>query len=354
MREWFINDNEIKAYNGTRTDVVIPQEIYGEIIDAIGDFAFSPNKEKVKEETSNVRRQITRVILPDGITRIGTAAFSGCASLKEIVIPKSVVSIGDNAFDGCISLENVIVPPNVDFGLNVFHNCTALKRFSFPQSYTCTPIRFFQNCISIEEVELPPNLLVVGCGTFDNCKSLKNLVIPASVRTLEDYAFGGCTSFEKIIIPDGVTELKAHLFNGCTQIREVLLPHNLRKIHQWAFRGCTLLKSIELPEGLQEIDAEAFEYSGLESITIPASVETIYSSSFKNCQELKRIIFKGNETTIKDEPRYLRQGKGWSATVSMLPDQTDFPNLESIVIAGCAGSYAESYASKYGIRFEFN
>ena len=41
------------------------------------------------------------VIIPDGTTSIGSAAFYDCSSLKEITIPENVTSIGDVAFTNC-------------------------------------------------------------------------------------------------------------------------------------------------------------------------------------------------------------------------------------------------------------
>ena len=40
----------------------------------------------------------TDVVIPDGVKRIGTGAFSGGNSLTSIVIPDSVTSIGNDTF----------------------------------------------------------------------------------------------------------------------------------------------------------------------------------------------------------------------------------------------------------------
>ena len=51
--------------------------------------------------------QITSVVIPSGVTEIGTGAFEGCTGLKEIQIPSSVEKIGENAFNNCGSLTSV-------------------------------------------------------------------------------------------------------------------------------------------------------------------------------------------------------------------------------------------------------
>jgi len=48
------------------------------------------------------------VVIPDGVTSIGSRAFSGCSGLTSITIPKSVTHIGSSAFGGCGKLERVV------------------------------------------------------------------------------------------------------------------------------------------------------------------------------------------------------------------------------------------------------
>lgn len=45
---------------------------------------------------------VTDLIIPDGVTKIGSYAFYNCDSLTSVTIPDSVTSIGDKAFSICI------------------------------------------------------------------------------------------------------------------------------------------------------------------------------------------------------------------------------------------------------------
>ena len=58
---------------------------------------------------SSERDKIKDVVIEDGMTNIGYAAFSGCSGLNSITIPKSVTSIGEDAFKGCTNLNSVTV-----------------------------------------------------------------------------------------------------------------------------------------------------------------------------------------------------------------------------------------------------
>ena len=44
------------------------------------------------------------VVIPEGVTSIGSEAFRGCSGLTSVTIPKSVTSIGKRAFYSCPKL----------------------------------------------------------------------------------------------------------------------------------------------------------------------------------------------------------------------------------------------------------
>ena len=71
------------AYSGSATDVVVPAGVT-----SIGSYAFMNNT------------TITSVVLPNTVTDIYTGAFAGCENLRRIVIPESVTTIASTAFNG--------------------------------------------------------------------------------------------------------------------------------------------------------------------------------------------------------------------------------------------------------------
>ncbi|KAK8846462.1 hypothetical protein M9Y10_020484 [Tritrichomonas musculus] len=73
--------------------------------------------------------KLTEVIFegPSLLEEIGIGAFSGCASLKIILIPESVKVINKYAFSECYALESAIFQsPDIELRLHAFRHCPLL------------------------------------------------------------------------------------------------------------------------------------------------------------------------------------------------------------------------------------
>ena len=68
------------------------------------------------------------LVIPDGVTSIGSYAFSSCGALRSITIPESVTSIGDHAFYNCTGLTRVTISKNTtSIGEGAFGSCGNLQ-----------------------------------------------------------------------------------------------------------------------------------------------------------------------------------------------------------------------------------
>lgn len=52
----------------------------------------------------------TEVVIPDGVTSIGTSAFADRTAITSIIIPDGVTAVGRSVFDGCLNLTSASIP----------------------------------------------------------------------------------------------------------------------------------------------------------------------------------------------------------------------------------------------------
>lgn len=90
----------ITKYTGSGGDVVIPAELDGRQVSAIGN-TFG--------ESGAFQDCITvsSIVIPNGITAIQDNAFQGCTALTTVTIPASVTLLQNCAFDNCPNLQSV-------------------------------------------------------------------------------------------------------------------------------------------------------------------------------------------------------------------------------------------------------
>jgi hypothetical protein len=76
-------------------------------------------------------KNLTSIIIPDGVTSIGSSAFSN-TGITSLIIPDSVTSIGLVAFEECKNLKTVVIGRGVaNMNEGVFANCPKLTSVTF-------------------------------------------------------------------------------------------------------------------------------------------------------------------------------------------------------------------------------
>lgn len=97
----------------------------------------------------------------------------------------------------------------------------------------------------------------------------------------------------KVRFADGIKGIGPAIFECCSRLEEVILPKGLESIEENTFFGCKSLKNIELPSTLTRIGSDAFAESGIETLIVPGSVETITSHSLSNTNCKTIILSEG-------------------------------------------------------------
>ena len=266
--------------------------------------------------------QITSVVIPNTISRVGDMAFGGCTALEAVNIPNSISIIGNRVFYNCHFAEISIPTSIVSIGCEAFRFCTNLRSVVIPNSVTSIGDKAFFGCDKLASVNIAASVQSIGESSFGSCNDLRHIVvdeantvydsrdncnaiietktntliagcnyshIPSSVTSIGNYAFHNFMNLKKVLLPSTLETIGRNAFAACGSLADVDFPTSLKAIEDSAFIECPL-DNIILPSSLETIGTRAFSYCKISDITVPASVTSIDIAAFSACSNLKSII----------------------------------------------------------------
>lgn len=329
-------ENSISAYLDKSLTKVTESDLAG--ITSIGEVN-SFNEQGVFKNFG----ELTTVIIPENITKIGDKAFVNCKKLVNLTIPDSITEIGDAAFGSCEKLENIHPPASLKriygapfesskwhndlkaacdqnmepgyFGKHLIYSPYNITNPTIKSDTVAIDYRAFGECRSLQSITIPNQVERIGeyafsytkkLGTivFEDDSSLKyidrcafmssgitNIAIPSPVEVIGNQAFSYCYSLTSIVIPETVKELGQRVFTFCQSLKSIIIPSSVEVIGQEAFADCSNLETVYLPSGLKRMESCLFNRcTALTSITIPESVVYMDSSTFLDCSNLASVI----------------------------------------------------------------
>lgn len=107
-------------------------------------------------------KEITDIIIPNGINTIKYGAFNGASFITSISFPSSLTSIEESAFQNCSSLLLVKIPRNVNFiGDSSFSGCSKLEDFyCYTEKFLSIPSYTFKDSyIEYATLHVPTSLI---------------------------------------------------------------------------------------------------------------------------------------------------------------------------------------------------
>ena len=367
-------DVVIDGYDGSVTDVEIPETIEGLAVRTIGANAFSDSED------------LKKVTIANSVTSIAYYAFENCTSLTELNFPEELLRIDFDAFNNCDSLTKVELGEKVEIiSYSAFNHCDNLEGIyvdSANQHY-CNDTH--GTLYSKDKW----TLIQAGCAVPST------YIVPADVGYIVPNAFATSKSLEILAVlnptcnfyqyweeapgfPEGVT---LHS-DGDSKVQAVAEKYGYNfSEHSFEDGACTIcgtgsiiwhgmcgdnltytinerdgkliiegdgwmysfscaapwesskkyITEISLPEGLLNIGSLAFENCiNLKKLAIPDSVATIENNAFLGCESLERVDFGDGVQEIQEQAF----GMCTALTDVALPEATAYIDRHAFALSG--------------------
>ncbi|MBR5344207.1 MAG: leucine-rich repeat domain-containing protein [Clostridia bacterium] len=257
------------------------------------------------------------------VTAIGSEAFKECDDLVQVTIPGSVCIVGVSEF-GAGRLNR-----DMAMGEGAFTRCDLLKSVILEEGVNEIEAYAFSGCKCLEEVVIPESVTRIGSGAFAHCGALTEIILPSSLTSIGNLAFYNCGGLTQIIIPEGVTDIAYEAFSCCENLTSVVLPNSLTSIGEAAFSKCKSLTQITIPEGVTSIGRSAFSDCGkLTGVTLPENVTEIGENAFPNREDFILTIAHNS-----DLAQYCRRNH-------ILYTYPDTPGEVFSAVEGTSGDYS--------------
>lgn len=203
-----------------------------------------------------LKDSITEIKIEEGVTYLGNWAFSCLTNVVKVNIPASITSLGDNIFRGDTALTTV----EWASGFNA-PEITDTDSNSATYIGNYVPTSMFDGCTSLgrgKELSawLPASFTGVGCAAFRGTQFTVDFAGWNTLNYIGAYGFAGMPNLDSFTL------------------------------------------SNEITLGLRGGASNAFNSSGLKSLTVADGIEAIPSGLCNGCEQLSSVALADSVTTI--------------------------------------------------------
>lgn len=359
-----------------------------------------------------VRYALKKIVVEDGVTSIGSYAFSFDVHVTDVTLPSSLKTIGNDAFWGCYGLTSVVIPEGVtSIGAYAFALCSAIKTITVPASTTkfgdhafdtgeyydgnyhtqLTDIYYGGSMgqwydagggdAALTDVTVHFNGTTGDtidggtCGDNAFWKLDKDYTLTIyGTGAMYDYPTGDGDSWwtdwnlpwkycydmiRRVVVEEGVTYLGVESLSKLRNATALSLPSSLISIGRAALCGFGGTE-IVVPDKVTSIGDFAFnDCDNLQTITLPAGLQSI-GFCFIECDTLETINFKGTmeqwlvcgggQSTFPTTTSVVCQGGGTLYRSGTCGDNLtwDLDNNGNLIILGTGDMYDLAYDDESG------
>ncbi|MDE6029808.1 MAG: leucine-rich repeat protein [Clostridiales bacterium] len=266
---------------------------------------------KLSEETTEIATQafqnayIDKIVIPAKTTQIRIAAFTN-SKIKEIEFAAADTEVtiaagtktdndtdSNRAYNGAFAYCSELTKVDMS-GRKI----TTIPNYTFYKCPNIDEIKWSVDTAATETEPMTTHTTTIGNWAFEYSFAIDELDLPRGITSIGQWAFG-YGSIANLKLPNTLSDLQyAAFYQAGLQTVEfednsVITTFGLdSRSLGWTFGYNTELTTVKLPESLKVIPADAFNKTGLISITIPKSVTTIGNYAFGATPSLKTITFE--------------------------------------------------------------
>lgn len=262
--------------------------------------------------------------VPNSVTTIDRYALA-YTDLETINIPGSVNNIANYAFYDNQNLQSInVTQDNLNYSSinGVLFDKTADSLITYPMGRHGV-------------YSIPDGTIYIKDAAFDGCSKLTAITFPSSITEIGSYAFQSCESLVFIDLPDGIKEIKSFAFYNCTNLSYINFGKNVTTIEHNAFAYCSALQSVNIPTGVTTLDRTFTGCYGLNTVTIPSTVNSIGKGTFMWCNNLSTIY------NYASTPQSIEREVFVYADYESLPNCTLYVPEESVELYQTANVWKE-------------
>lgn len=115
-------------------------------------------------------------------------------------------------------------------------------------------------------------------------------ILAMELQIMKDKKLLLCMGIRHVTIPEGLTAIGDHAFYHNTVVETIAVPASVETVGRYAFSGCDNLCQVRFASGLKKLGDRAFFHShAIEAIDLPEGLEEIGEGAFLGCHALRSI-----------------------------------------------------------------
>jgi len=180
------------------------------------------------------------------VSAVADSAFCNCREITSIVFPATLKRVGKNTVDHCFLLKEFEVAEGCSFTVQdgVLFDADATHLIVCPTAKN-------------GQYVVPSTVEAIAAAAFSTCKNLKEVVLPEKLKIIEDYTFYECWGLANVTFPDGLEIIGDYAFDGSI-LQFLYFGKKLKSIGDHAFDRSSMVEVILLATTPPELGEMSF------------------------------------------------------------------------------------------------